>query len=339
MARGAEDLKPPPPSSRRQAVPVRHPLHPACSHRDRRVSRRRSAARGPRRGGGPLCRRHHTARWTMRRGRMLWRRGGRRTGDGVRPHGVLSGIAAVALRHRSVAASAVRDQARRSAIPRCSTAKGTTMKSVRATQTPTALALGRDGSRSTACAAPPTRRRFQLRRLARVTPQPRATAVSFGNLALSLGGDVAAPPGEDAARRSRARGTAARPTAPTPVAWRCFIFSICWRSGVPDVGPLCPLPALGGRCSPRARRRQPAHPTINGAVEKVLARGDRRLHPRRTGRAGEAASGYSRASSTACPLQSLPSRASARFCSSCRATRSSSPLPTGKTPSRACSST
>ena len=75
--------------------------------------------------------------------------------------------------------------------------------------------------------------------------------------------------------------------------------------------------------------------TINGAVEKVLIRGDRRI---RVGLAGPGRRSATRASSTTARPRSPRSRGSEPSCSSCRATRSSSSS-AGRTRSRASSST
>ena len=184
--------------------------------------------------------------------------------------------------------------------------------SVRATETATLLALGRAGLRG-AARPPCTRRRSRLkRRLASLlTARHRS---QLRHLAASLGGEPAGPPADDAARAFAELEYCGPPDS--KYVRRMATFH--------DFDPL----ALWGfltsgsyaRCPPGRTLLAEGAPstacylTINGAVEKVLVRGDRRI---RVGLAGPGEGVRLRGPrSTVGPLPSPRSRGSGRSCSS-----------------------
>ena len=204
--------------------------------------------------------------------------------------------------------------------------------SVHVTETATVLALGRLDFAALLARQDPSAFRLKRRLASLFTARLRN---QLRHLAVSLGGEVAGPPAEDAARTLAELEYCGPPDS--KYVRRMATFH--------DFDPL----ALWGfltsgsyaRCPPGRTLLAEGAPstacylTINGAVEKVLVRGDRRI---RVGLAGPGkAFGYE-SLIDGDPLRSPRSRGSGRSCSSCRATRSSSSS-TARTPSRASSST
>ena len=112
-------------------------------------------------------------------------------------------------------------------------------------------------------------------RCARLRQQLAALAASLG------GGDAAASRAADARRRARvlrAAGQRVRAAARDLPRLR-----LARALGLPDRRPLRALPGRAARWSPRGRASTACYVTINGAVEKVIVRGGRRI---RVGLAG-----------------------------------------------------
>ena len=216
-------------------------------------------------------------RRTMREGELLWRQGD----DARELVFVVDGVLSASLQlpgNRSVEIGSAGPGEAVGEIALLD-GGGNTM-SVRATETATVLALGRMDF--AALLAPLDRPAFKLRRRLASLLSSRHRS-QLRHLALSLGGDDAVPPGEDASRA----------------------FSELEYCGPPDTTYLRRMAtfhdfdslALWGfltsgryaRCPPGRTLVAEGVPstacylTINGAVEKVLARGDRRI---RVGLAG-----------------------------------------------------
>ena len=159
--------------------------------------------------------------------------------------------------------------------------------SVRVTETATLLALGRLDFAALLAGQHPAAFRLKRRLASLFTARLRN---QLRHLATSLGGDTA----------GRRRRTPNRPLAELE---ECRAARQPLRAPDGDLPRLRPAGALGlpdvrdatcaarpaGRCSPRARRRRAYYLTINGAVEKVLVRGDWRIRVGLAGPGGRSA--------------------------------------------------
>ena len=153
--------------------------------------------------------------------------------------------------------------------------------SVQVTETATVLALGRLDFAALLARQHPSAFRLKRRLASLFTARLRN---QLRHLAVSLGGEAAGPPTRMPARplaelehcgAARQQVRASHGDLPR--------LRSAGAVGLPDVGDAMPGARRVGRCSPRERRRAAYYLTINGAVEKVLIRGDRRI---RVGLAG-----------------------------------------------------
>ena len=216
-------------------------------------------------------------RRTMREGELLWRQGD----DARELVFVVDGVLSASLQLPGDRSVEIGRAGPGEAVGEIALldGKGNTM-SVRATETATVLALGRmDFAALLAPLDPPA---FELRRRLASLLSARHRS-QLRHLALSLGGDVAAPSVEDAARAFSELEYCGPPDSTyvrRMVTFHDFDTLALWGFLTSGRYARCPP---GRMLVAEGAPSTACYLTINGAVEKVLARGERRI---RVGLAG-----------------------------------------------------